>query len=511
MNIEDDSARSSGNNLPHKNVSSVFLNDDEIRSFSYSTQVRIALAVMPLSLLLIVFCLPFNIRQMPVEGIIVLSVFFIGLMALCIWFFLKAMKPAVILSNRGMSYNPLGKKIFLEWERIDGLVEDSTSTRAGKYDEKIKIVYNASDSSIRELIISAKQFTKGSELFSILKKIIPQKSSKELENRLCQFKPLSTVTMKYKNIELSTQGIMVLSNKNIITWDNIVSLKTTGYVIAGYGPVIVEYTSGSSKQILQIQSSTNEIYKECVRFLLAYAKNAAVDPGLIKILNYPVKAAKADFMVVFLICNGIILTLAGLLILSFYAPTIPSTWIYPLLIIPFSFFPFIWTIKLLAGRFSGASRNPSAKIYAALFFNIGTLCSVAILFALSPASMTWLLADACAMTDRFDNAENYYKRAESELSGNSDFLFSLGQFYFKKKDWNAAARYYILAYEKDPTNWMARPLEKIPRSLLLAGRDKEAIGWCDKILNSYSDRKDVTRVIAKLKEETNNKDSEQKQ
>jgi tetratricopeptide (TPR) repeat protein len=510
MNIEDDSARSFSKNSPQKNVSSVFINADEIRSFSHATQVRIALAIMPLSLLLIVSCLPFNMREMPVEGVIVLSVFFIGLLTLCIWFFLKAIKPAIILSSRGMSYNPLGKKIFLEWEHIDGLVEDKASIRAGKYDEKIKIVYNAGDSSIRELIISAKLFTKGSELFSLLKKIIPQKSSKELEDRLSQLKPLSTVTMKYKNMELSTQGIMVPSNNNMIAWNNIVSLKTAGYVIAGYGQIIVEYTSGSSKQILQIQSSTNEFYKECIRFLLAYAKNAAVDPGLIKILNYPVEAAKADFMAVFLICSGIILTFAGLLILSFYAPTIPSTWIYPLLIIPFSLFPLIWTIKLLAGRFSGASRNPSAKIYAALFFNIGTLCSVAILFAFSPASITWLLADACAITDRFNNAENYYKRAESELSGNSDFLFSVGQFYFKKKDWNAAARYYILAYEKDPTNWMAGPLEKIPRSLLLAGRGQEAIEWCNKILKSYSERKDVTRVIAKLKEAIYNKDSEQK-
>jgi tetratricopeptide (TPR) repeat protein len=506
--IEDDSARSFGKDSPPKIVPSIFLNADEVRSFSHAIQIRIVLAIMPLLLLLIVFFLPFNIREMPVEGVIVLSVFFIGLLAVCIWFFLKAMKPAVILSSRGMSYNPLGKKIFLEWEHIDGLVEDNTYTHAGKYVEQIKIVYNVGDGSIRELIISAKQFNKGGELFSLLKKIVPKKSSKELENKLSQLKPLSTVTMKYKNIELSTQGIMVTTNNNMIPWDNILSLKTMGYVIAGYGPVEVEYTSGSSKQSLKIQSSTNEIYKECVRFLLAYAKNATVDPGLIKILNYPVEAAKADFIAVFLICSGIILTFAALLILSFYAPTIPSTWIYPLLIIPFSFFPFIWTIKLLAGRFSGASRNPSAKIYAALFFNIGILCSVAILFTFSPASFTWLLADACAITNRFDNAEKYYKHAESDLSGNSDFLFSLGQFYFKKKDWNTAARYYILAYEKDPTNWMAEPLEKIPRSLLLAGRDKEAIEWCDKILNSYSDRKDVTRTIAKLKEETNKKYSE---
>ncbi|MEJ2200848.1 MAG: hypothetical protein P8X63_07515, partial [Desulfuromonadaceae bacterium] len=87
------------------------------------------------------------------------------------------------------------------------------------------------------------------------------------------------------------------------------------------------------------------------------------------------------------------------------------------------------------------------------------------------------------------------------LNMNEDFIFTLGQFYSLKKDWNRAAEYYIRSYEKDPTNWMAEPLANIPNSLSKAGRDEEALQWCDRILGRYAGNSKVIRVIERKKRE----------
>ena len=46
-----------------------------------------------------------------------------------------------------------------------------------------------------------------------------------------------------------------------------------------------------------------------------------------------------------------------------------------------------------------------AKTIGGMLFNLGSVLSVTILFILSPASFTWLLADTATLTGRIEQAE----------------------------------------------------------------------------------------------------------
>ncbi|TGU71066.1 tetratricopeptide repeat protein [Geomonas terrae] len=137
----------------------------------------------------------------------------------------------------------------------------------------------------------------------------------------------------------------------------------------------------------------------------------------------------------------------------------------------------------------------------AVAFNLGAVLSVAILFSLSPASFLWLLADTATLTGRMEQAEGLYMKAEPVLANNEDFVFTLGQFYARKGDWNRAAEYYVRSYQKDPTNWMPGPLVSIPDSLSKAGRHEEALQWCERIMSQYAGNREVTNVMKRKKVE----------
>lgn len=206
-----------------------------------------------------------------------------------------------------------------------------------------------------------------------------------------------------------------------------------------------------------------------------------------------------DPVVAVLIISGGLLVIVDVIILVFYPPTIASTWTYPLLLIPLGLVPFLYTVMLLASNNSVIQKNRPKKIIAALSFNMGLLVAIFILFYQSPSSYSWMLADVNAMSGDLDTAEYYYKKAEPALAPNADFLFAFAQMYSIKNDWDNASRYYILSYEKDPTNWMTETLVKIPESLHKAKKTTEALEWCDKIKKSYSHRKDVIREMDRIR------------
>lgn len=213
-----------------------------------------------------------------------------------------------------------------------------------------------------------------------------------------------------------------------------------------------------------------------------------------------VSSIKVDNAVALLLISGFIIGIGGYFVLTFYPPTIGSTWLYPLLMLPLSGVPLFLIYKMVLSAARGKSKTTSAR-WAAFGFNIGTICAAAFMFFMSPASMYWVLADFNGIRGKVDRAEFYYQKAEKDLSGNADFLFAFAQIYYQNGDWENAAGYFIDSYEKDPTNWMKEPLKKVVDSLYKAGKSDEALDWCDRIIQDYSGNKIIVKAFERKKEE----------
>src|SRR6266568_3076655 len=480
----------------------------EPRSFYIKLPLKLMVSATPLLLIFIVILLPFNFSQLPKEGAIVLSSLFSLAFTLTVYLIWKFWQPVLILSSQGVEYRfaNLFKPKSLAWSQIQGIIIDEGTVHGGT-PSRVRLVLAPDCKGTTEVAIGLDTLEGGMDALSLLKQMVPEKKTLDFSHALQRFKPVSTETIKYLNVEIVRAGIVTTSRKNsiVIPWDNIVSISTQGLVIAGYGSAVVQYLDNGAKRRLLIRASTSEKYQDCIKLLIVNAKMATLDPGVIAILEYPVSSAKADIFVILLVCTGIVFALAGTVILSFYPPSIASTWLYPLLLFPLSVAPLAWTIKLLSSRFKGNGADPSSKLLGALLFNFGTVLSIAVLFSLSPASFIWLLADTNTLIGRMDVAEAHYMKIEPVLSGNEDFLFTLGQFYSRKSEWHKASQYYIRSYKKDPTNWLPQPLTQIPNSLCMAGKYDEALEWCDRIIAQYNGKRDIVWAIEKKREEIRSK------
>jgi len=480
------------------------------RSFSIKLSFRLLFSTAPLLMILTATQLPFNFSQLPKEGAIVLSSFFFIAFALMCFLARKFWQPVLTFSDQELGYslaNPF-KPLSVKWSQIHGMTLEERII-GNKPQMTVKLSLDSDCKGAGEVAINVNALQDGEEALTLLKQMIPEKKAREFSNTLLKFKPVSNETMKYRDIEIVHEGIVVTSKfgrkRIVVPWNNIVGISTESFVIAGYGSVTVRYLDAGTTRNLLIRASMCEAYQDCIKLLIANAKEAALDPGIIAMLEYPINSAKADAFAIILLCTGFLLALGGLIILSFYPPTVASTWLYPLLLLPLVLAPLTWTIKLISSRFKGNGVEPFRKILAASLCNIGVLLSIAILFSLSPSSFIWLLADTNALLGRLDVAETYYLKAYVGLAENENFLFTLGQFYSLKKDWDKASQYYIRAYVKDPTNWMPEPLTQIPHSLYMAGKYEEALQWCDRIKSQYSGRAGTVRAIERKREEIKNK------
>jgi tetratricopeptide (TPR) repeat protein len=209
---------------------------------------------------------------------------------------------------------------------------------------------------------------------------------------------------------------------------------------------------------------------------------------------------RVDDVVALLLISGFIIGIGGFIVLTFYPPTIGSTWLYPLLMLPLSGVPLLLTYKMINSAAHDKTKKLSAR-YAALGFNLGTVFALMFMFFMSPASFYWILADFNGIRGSVDRAEYYYQKAEIDLSENSDFLYAFAQMYYRIGDWENAARYFTDSYEKDPTNWMREPLIKVVDALAKAGKTAEAVDWCDRITREYAENRGIVKLFEQKKGE----------
>ena len=461
------------------------------------------LLMLPLAYLLV------DLSTLPVTGLIAGAVVLVWLCAVDIYLGWRAWKPALIIRRDSLTVNHFIflHSVVLDWDRIEGMTEEKVPIIGRRSMARFKIAYWKSENKKREILVAPHNLENGDAAVALLKKVLPMGISAQGGHKLEQLRSASLNQYRYKGLELDEQGITAVSpvtrEKKVILWERIVRLTADGPFDGSRAMVALhlEFAGGASSKRLTLRGVESYEFIEFIKLLMGRVRREAIDPRLFQLIQKPVSVGNIDTGVALLIISGFILALAGLVILFFYPPTITSHWIYPLLLIPLCLFPFVYTIKLQMEAGEGSGRKKFKSRMAALSFNLGTFVAIVILFLLSPASFSWLLADAHATMGDLKAAETHYLRAEKDLSANADFLFAFGQYYYKTQAWGQAADYYIRAYEKDPDNWVAEPLEKIPDALYRAARTGEALEWCDAILDRYAKRGDVVKVISKKRME----------
>ena len=480
-------------------------------AFHYQLLFRIVLLLSPVMLIVLVVTASVlvDFSKLPAERLVVSSVLLACLCGMDIYLSVRMWKPALLIrrDNLTVSHFLFLHGVVLEWDQIQGVTEEKVRILGDRSVTRLRIVYRKADNKRREIILAPHVLRNGDEAARLLKRILPVALSVEADRKLDQLKTVPLKQIRYKGLELDEQGITVASpvtrERKVILWDRILRLQAEGAFDGSRGPVtlFLEFTSGASTKRLTLRGVESYEFIEFIKLIMSRVKKEVSHPDLLKLMENPRHDMNIDTGVAILIISGFVLVIAGITSLLFYPPVITSIWTYPLLLIPLCLIPLIYAIKLQLDKNVDDRQKKIKSRMAALGMNVGAIAAAAILFILSPASLTWLMADANAMMGNSNAAETYYRQAEKDLSDNADFLFAFAQYYYKNKEWRQAADYYIQAYEKDPTNWIAGPLEKIPDSLNKAGLTGDALDWCDTIASDYAKRKDVVRAMKKMKAE----------
>ena len=188
---------------------------NELRAFHYTHLFKVILLLLPLEIALVLFFMPFSIDfdGFPIEGVIVLSTISIGVLGVYIFFFWKTWKPALIIRSDKLKYNPitLGRGFEIDWNRIEGLMEDEVPYTRFKSVKILKIVYRKMNDTVGQIVLNQNILQKGNEVFSFLKRIIPPGPSADVYSKLEDLKRSQMADVKYKNIVLNNQGLNIKS------------------------------------------------------------------------------------------------------------------------------------------------------------------------------------------------------------------------------------------------------------------------------------------------------------
>jgi tetratricopeptide (TPR) repeat protein len=226
-----------------------------------------------------------------------------------------------------------------------------------------------------------------------------------------------------------------------------------------------------------------------------------VDPGLIRSLEYSYRDARADNFSLILFLLGLIAGIPVMTVMIYYSPTIATSNIYPLIMVPFAGVPMLATLVLLAGRFRGKYWSATLKIFWSSLIPAGIVLSLVAYFMISPVSYYWMMGDIDVKKGDLEGGEAYYLKALEIMPDSIDVIYEMGKLYMQKEDWEGAYDYLVQAYEMDPEYWGPAAVVLIPDVLMKMGRYDEAMSWCKKILKDHPQKMDIARAISKKQDE----------
>lgn len=458
------------------------------------------LVMMSLPLLVVLLLLLVaGVFHLPIVSVLLIMAIGIGMpVAAAIW---RLGTPAVEISEFGfkVSIPLLFKSNSATWNEIEGMTFGNIRT-FGIADKQLKILLKSEGPSAKEIILSLKAVEKPDELIAKLRERIPEIShEKILQSKVLQ-ESFSKETVTFGKWTLTKTGMA--GPKLTVAWNDVKAISYSGLVIAGYGATTITYAGKAGKEkSLIVQPKTTEAYHDFIRYLVQHSVNASIDPGMVKVLEYSPKDARADTTSTMLFILAVVLLFTLPFLVISYSPGEGTQAIYPLLPVLFGLVPMAMTIKLLAGRFRGNTAPASKKLRWAFLSNAGQVAAVLVFFMLTPFSSSYLLGDIAMKTDNLLGAEYWYGRALEIAPDNIDVTFDMGLMYREKKEYGTAFDYLRKAYEKDPKYFGPLGLELLPDTLMKMGSHDEAVQWCDKILADVPRGRDIKAILKKKRNE----------
>jgi len=471
-----------------------------IQKYYLSTFMK---AMMIFAVLLVVFTSAFFllIREffaVDIPGVIFFAVIDTALIAFIIW---RLRTPIIEISETGFKVNipVLFKSKFAKWDDVAGMVVEELST-FGRKEKSIKLLLKSEKAKTEEIIFGLKAVEKADEIIAKLRGKIPEAGYEKLKHFKVLQMPVTKAEVKYREWALTKAGIK--TSKETISWEDVKGIKYSGFVIAGYGATTINYISNGGKENrFTVRPKAIEEYQDFIRYLIQHSKKASVDPGLLKVLEYSPKDAKADIASIPLFLIGTVLLFIAISFLNYYSPTVSSGNIYPLLVLPFVVIPMGMTIKLMAGRFRGKTEPASKKLLWSALVSISPVLAMLTFFILSPFSMYWFIGDIFNKTGNLNKAEAYYEEALERYPESMDILYEMGKLYRERKEWDIAFEYLKKAYEQDPSYWGPKAVVLAPDTLMKMGKYDEALELSKEILKNHPNKIDIARAINRKQDE----------
>ncbi|MDA8105787.1 MAG: DUF805 domain-containing protein [Nitrospiraceae bacterium] len=432
-------------------------------------------------------------------GVIPFAVMDTLFIAVFVW---RAFTPIVEITEMGIKVGIpfIFKTNSARWDEIDGMVVGELNTLGFK-EKNVKILLKSGKASTKELFFSLKAVERPDEIVERLRAKIPEIRLDSIRDAAVLRMPSSGKAVTYRGWALMPSGMA--GKKEKISWGDIKELKYSSLVISGYGPMTITYAlKGGSDRTIIVKPSMKEEYRDFMRYAVLHSYNAAIDPGLIKALEYSPKEAKTDTLSVLFFLSGLVLLFVAISTIMYYSPsTTGSGGLYMFLLVPFGLVPMMLSLKSLVARFQGKSETSPRKLLWAGLFNGGMLASVLVFFMLSPYSLNWLAGDISRKANNSEKAEQYYQTALRNNPEGIDVLYEMGKLEMAKKDYPKAFDYLKKAYTKDPTYWGPKAVVLVPDVLMKMGRYDEAMDWCKRIQKDFPGRGGVAREISKKQDE----------
>lgn len=441
---------------------------------------------------------PILLRQADIPGSPIIFVTGLALFAFIVW---RVNQPVIKISENSLEVYFLFKTRFARWDEIEGMVIWETKTFGFK-DNIVKILLKSKKKAAKEFDFSLKIIEKPNEILKRLREEIPERGYEDLKYSKIFQMPVLKAEVKHKKWTLNEIGI--ISSEYTIPWKDVTAVRCTPLVIAGFPDTMIDSVGKEGMEENFIVKATNTSgYKDFVRYLLQHSINASIDPGIVKMLEFSTKDIKADYLLLFSLVYGFVLTLSPLPFVLAYSPTTVEGVVYAMIVLICGLTPFIMVGLLLTGKIRGEVIPASKKIKWSSLCAVGPIFSFVVFCIFSPFSSSYMIGDVHLKTGNLKRAEYYYQQALKRNSDNIYLIFDMGELYFKEEEYEAAFHYLKNAYSKDSSSlfWIGRYVEMIPDALMKVGRYDEALQWCEDILKEQSDDKHCIKVILEKQDE----------
>lgn len=379
------------------------------------------------------------------------------------------------------------------WEELEGFEIGETTIRGkGLFNDPRVVQLIFKDPKPRQtFIIALYSVDQPDEFLSLLQEQIPNLTERKHQAFLRETEGMGEI--RYGPWRLTAEGLH--QNFEMVPWDRILTIRTRGKVLAGYGGVRVCFRSenGPEREWV-IAPKNNQTYRSFVSRLVHSSSSADVSREVITMMIPTPKESRAQLGFVFL----------GLFAVAYIYFLIPILKGYAMNLAAF--------IAMVAGLLSCLvlmsvsvhmryrQQKPS-MVRATKLMAVGNfmlIIGTALMFALSPSAFQLFKGDAWMAAERPEKARICYGTVLNKYPEHLEILYKNARAAYAMEDYEACFNLMKKAYIKDSKNWRAESISLLPESLIQLGRDEEARLWCRRIMEDHRRSNEVQRKMGEI-------------